>query len=357
MTVPPLTLRLEKGSPLTSEEHDENLKLLRDFCDGLAKLFELAFNADGTLGDDSVPTNAIQDRAVTQRKLDWLANFFTVASGVDNYVATITPSADTDYGDGATGAIMLPVLFTNANTGAVTLDLNSEGAKDVLKNGTDPLVSGDIKAGSIHILIYDGTQFQMVTPTHPSAGHGIQVIATGSGNWTVPVGIYVIEAELVGGGGGGGAYTNPFGGGGGGYVYKRMNVNPGDVIAYDVGAGGTASTGVGDSTDGDDTEFGALTAGGGQNGDAGQGEGGVATGGDINVPGQNGSSVGNGNASAVADKTTGGNSGRAMGFGGFFSSLSSSLPTGYGGGGYGDSDSGGGPQTSDGGDGVLIIKW
>src|ERR1051325_5712531 len=355
MTVPPLTFRLDKGSPLSSEEYDQNLRLLRDFCDGLAKLYEVVFNADGTLKNDSVGTAAIVDRAITQQKLHWLANFFCVASGVDNYTGTISPTADFTYGDGATTAFFLPVLFTNANTGAVTLDINSGGAKAVTKNGTDPLVGGDIAAGSVHLLVYDGTQFQMVSPPKPGAGHGIQVIGPGSGNWTVPVGIYVLEVECVGGGGGGGAYVNPWGGGGGGYVYKRMSVSPGDVIAYDVGAGGTASTGTGNSTDGDDTTFGTLTAGGGSNGDAGLGAGGSASGGDLNLPGQNGSQ--SGGISSATDKRTGGSSGRAMGYGGFFDLSASSNPTGYGGGGYGDSDAGGGPQTSDGADGVIIIKW
>lgn len=165
MNVPPLTLRLEKGSPLTSEEHDQNIKLLRDFCDGLAKLFEIVFNADGTLKNNSVGEDSLIDRAVTQRKLDWLANFYGVAAGVDNYTVAILPDADFTYGDGVAGSFFCIVKFTNANTGAVTLDVNGEGAKDVKKLSGEALLGGEILAGSVHLLVYDGANFQIASST------------------------------------------------------------------------------------------------------------------------------------------------------------------------------------------------
>jgi hypothetical protein len=191
MTVPPLTFRIEKGSPLTAEDHDENLKLLRDFCDGLAKLFEIVFNADGSLKVLSVGNEQLKDRAVTQRKLDWLANFFGTATGVDNYAVTINPVggflidpetglARAAYGDGVTKSFIVAVKFPAANTGAVTLNLNGEGAVDVKKifgGVLAPLQAGDIAAGSIHILSYDGTQFQTLSniPQTTLNTHGIPV--------------------------------------------------------------------------------------------------------------------------------------------------------------------------------------
>jgi hypothetical protein len=361
LRVPPLTLRLDKGSPLTSEEGDENLKLLRDFANGLAQLFEVVFNPDGTLKNGTIDTDALKDRAVTQRKLDWLANFYCTAGGVDNYTTTITPDDGfdlTSYGDGAATAFVLPVKFTSANTGPVTLDVNAAGAKSVKKNGgTDELIAGDIKAGSVHLLIFDGTYFQIVTPTNPAVGHGIQVIITGAGNFTVPVGVYLLDVELVGGGGGGGGSVTAAGGGGGGYISKQMAVAPAAVIAYSVGAGGTASTGS-NAGDGGDTTFGALTAGGGKGGDGNKGAGGTAIGGDINCPGRNGDFAG-----AILSQTgiaNGGDAGHGMGFGAWLNAnVSPTTPqpaTGYGGGGCGDQAA---PYTASsvGGDGVIIIRW
>ncbi len=357
MKVPPLTFRIDKGSPLSSTEHDENLKLIRDFCDGLARLFEIAFNPDGTLKNNTVPGASLQDRAVTQAKLDWLANFFTTASGVDNYSATISPNAGFGYGDGAATAFFCIVKFTNANTGAATLDVNTGGAKDIRKNGgSAPLIAGDIAAGSVHVLIYDGINFQMVSPiSDPSLGHGQTIIGAGAGNFTVPVGVYVLEVECVGAGGGGGG-TDPDcnGGGGGGYVYKRMAVTPGDIIAYSVGAAGTASTG-GNAGDGGDTTFGTLTAGGGKGGDANKGAGGTAAGGDLNIPGENGAY--GGGVLSETTKRTGGGSGRGMGYGGWINGATVTLPTGYGAGGHGDAEAAGGFASSAGTDGVIIIKW
>lgn len=360
MEVPDLILRLQKGAPLTAEEGDRNLEILRDFINGLAKLFEVVFNPDGTLKTGVIGTNSITDRSVTQTKLDWLHLFYGTAAGTDNYTLELDPPDDFELGDGATTAFWAVVKFTNGNTGPVTIDVNGIGAKDLKKLGGNALVDGDILDGSIHILVYDGTNFQLVTSLAPGANaHGTVVIDTpGAGTWTVPSGVYTIEVEVVGAGGGGGAYAAPWGGGGGGYSYKRWSVTPGDIINYTVGGKGTASTGSSDSTDGEDTVFNATQiAGGGKNGDAGKGAGGTATGGDVNIPGGNG--FPSGGSLSASDKRTGGNSGRSMGFGGFLNGSAGAdvAPTGYGGGGYGDDDSGGGPDTSDGSDGVLIIHW
>lgn len=52
----------------------------------------------------------------------------------------------------------------NANTGVSTVNVNALGPKAVQKNGA-ALVSGDIVAGGLVQLVYDGTQFQMPSIT------------------------------------------------------------------------------------------------------------------------------------------------------------------------------------------------
>lgn len=81
---------------------------------------------------------------------------FAVASDTDTYAATVTP-AITAY---AAGQAFL-IQFTNANTGAATLNLNSLGAKALRKNSSTALASGDIVAGQIYLLVYDGTNLQL----------------------------------------------------------------------------------------------------------------------------------------------------------------------------------------------------
>jgi hypothetical protein len=80
-----------------------------------------------------------------------------VASGTNTYAATISP-AITAYATNQTYAIR----FTNANTGASTLNLNGLGAKTIQRNGSIALRSGDIQANQAFWLMYDGTNFQIV---------------------------------------------------------------------------------------------------------------------------------------------------------------------------------------------------
>lgn len=59
--------------------------------------------------------------------------------------------------------------FTPANTnlGAVTLNISSLGPKAITKNGAAALLSGDLLAGMVAAVVYDGTQFQLTNPAGP----------------------------------------------------------------------------------------------------------------------------------------------------------------------------------------------
>jgi len=48
------------------------------------------------------------------------------------------------------------------NTGAVTVDVSGIGVKNLTKLGTTALSAGDIQAGQIMHMMYDGTRFQLV---------------------------------------------------------------------------------------------------------------------------------------------------------------------------------------------------
>lgn len=85
----------------------------------------------------------------------WDQEAYAVASGTDTYTATLVP----DPGEYLLGETV-HIKFTNANTGAATLNLNSNGAKAIQRDGS-ALTAGEIKAGSVHELVYDGTQFQL----------------------------------------------------------------------------------------------------------------------------------------------------------------------------------------------------
>jgi hypothetical protein len=86
--------------------------------------------------------------------------YLTSVSGVD----TITATAAASMSAYATGQ-KFHFIAAGANTGAVTLNINSIGAKAVTKYGTTALVSGDLVSGATYCIIYDGTRFQIVGDT------------------------------------------------------------------------------------------------------------------------------------------------------------------------------------------------
>lgn len=56
------------------------------------------------------------------------------------------------------------------NSAACTIDINGLGAVAINKNSNQALVAGDIAANQFVTLIYDGTKFQMVTPSSAPSG-------------------------------------------------------------------------------------------------------------------------------------------------------------------------------------------
>jgi hypothetical protein len=80
-------------------------------------------------------------------------------SGADTITGALTP-AITAYAAGQ----MFYFVAAGTNTGAVTLNINSLGAKAVTRDGSTALVAGDIASGEMVVVVYDGTRFQMISP-------------------------------------------------------------------------------------------------------------------------------------------------------------------------------------------------
>lgn len=76
---------------------------------------------------------------------------------------TITGSMTPDLTSYSTGMM---VIFTPANntTGAATINIDSLGAKSIVKGDGTALESGDLQASTVHFLIYDGTNFVCLNP-------------------------------------------------------------------------------------------------------------------------------------------------------------------------------------------------
>jgi hypothetical protein len=82
------------------------------------------------------------------------------AQASDTYVITLSP-APTAYVTGQT----FRFKANTVNTGAATINVNSLGAKTIVKGVNTTLANGDIAAGQVVTITYDGTNFVLQNPT------------------------------------------------------------------------------------------------------------------------------------------------------------------------------------------------
>lgn len=123
-----------------------------------------------------------------------LHNNFAISTGTNDYVVTLDP-APTSYEAG----MIVSFLAQNANTYHSTLNCNGLGAKTIFKNVYQNLVAGDISENQIVSVIYDGTNFQVVSGSGGSGGSGVFIpyknrVITDSETNTVTIGIADYEA-------------------------------------------------------------------------------------------------------------------------------------------------------------------
>jgi hypothetical protein len=307
--------------------------------------------------------SAASDSANIGQVQNSFGSFLTVA-GTDTITASVSPAL-TAY----TAGQMFAFVAANTNTGAVTINISSLGAKSITKNGTTALVASDLTANYLFVIVYDGTQFQLVgvssttfanltvTGVLTLSGAGTQLLSTGTGAWQPPIGttgqrpatpgngsfrwnstlnalevynginwIVVVSQSytasylaVAGGGGGGGSYGG--GGGGGGLLTASTSFSSGTAYTITIGAGGAAVTTAALGNNGTNTVItgiaNATAGGGGGSSSVSSGaaaSGGSGGGGALNSVGAAGTS-GQGNAGGSADSTgtyaTGGGGGGA----------------------------------------------
>jgi hypothetical protein len=106
---------------------------------------------DGTAATDAV--NLLQSQQQTQNSY----GTFLTATGADTITATCTPSL-TAYVTGQ----MFNFAAAGTNTGPVTINISGLGAKSIYKNSTTELLAGDLITGYVYVIVYNGTQFQVL---------------------------------------------------------------------------------------------------------------------------------------------------------------------------------------------------
>ena len=94
----------------------------------------------------------IQDNTLT---------YLTTVAGT-NVITAVAPVLMSAYATGQT----FYFLAAGGNTGAVTVNINAIGAKSVKKTDGSALVSGDILTGAAVQIMYDGTNFQLLSDSN-----------------------------------------------------------------------------------------------------------------------------------------------------------------------------------------------
>jgi hypothetical protein len=109
--------------------------------------------------------SAATDSANLSQVQSTVTKLLTSVSGTDTITAVGAPVVAA-YAAGQ----MFYFVATGDNTGAVTLNIDSLGAKAVTRDGSVALAAGDIKSGEVVVVVYDGTRFQVVSQLN-SAGN------------------------------------------------------------------------------------------------------------------------------------------------------------------------------------------
>jgi len=112
-----------------------------------------------------------------------------------------------------------------ANPGATTINVNGMGAKNIVRPGGTALVAGDIPLGQMCELVYDGTNWELVSFSYA--------------NPTTAVNVQLVGKSLAAGT----AVTASVSGGVATVVHSGHTYVVGDVVVM---AGGTSSGGIGD---------------------------------------------------------------------------------------------------------------
>ncbi len=118
-------------------------------------------NNHTNVGAATVRTEYARADQVQDASTVWL----TAVAGTNTITAT-APLSMSAY----TAGQMFRFIPAVSNTGAATINLNGIGAKSITKNGILALEAGDMISNQIQTIIYDGTQFQLISPLRMRAG-------------------------------------------------------------------------------------------------------------------------------------------------------------------------------------------
>lgn len=125
-------------------------------------------NTFGTQPGPSIPlstldTNFGQLSSAINDTLSY-SNYLIDSGAANSYVVAFSGTLSTAY----TAGLIIQFKVLNNNTGTSTINVNSLGAKTIKNTDGTNLASGQLLAGAIAIVQYDGTNFQLLN--NPSVG-------------------------------------------------------------------------------------------------------------------------------------------------------------------------------------------
>jgi hypothetical protein len=132
--------------------------------------FKITNLATGTAATDAATVAQIQSNGAA----------LVTVTGTDTLTGSLTPAL-VAYVTGAVYYFVAPAT----NTGAVTLNIDTLGAKNVTRDGTTALVAGDIVSGEMIAVVYDGTRFQLISPVNSFTNLNVSGTLTVAGTSTL----------------------------------------------------------------------------------------------------------------------------------------------------------------------------
>jgi hypothetical protein len=132
--------------------------------------FKITNLATGTAATDAATVAQIQSNGAA----------LVTVTGTDTLTGTLTPAL-VAYVTGAVYYFVAPAT----NTGAVTLNIDTLGAKAVTRDGTTALVAGDIVSGEMVAVVYDGTRFQLISAVNSFTNLNVSGTLTVAGATTL----------------------------------------------------------------------------------------------------------------------------------------------------------------------------
>lgn len=128
---------IESGTPIIADTMNKMELGIKEAHDGLGQIGDVSKELETHMADYIHHTG------------------YGVATGSANaYIVTLSPALSA-YQEG----VSLRLKINVANTGASTVNANGLGAKTIKKQNGNAVTSGNLKAGLVYTLVYDGTSF------------------------------------------------------------------------------------------------------------------------------------------------------------------------------------------------------